>query len=164
VRAPDALARLAGRWRDRRARWPARRRRAAARPGDRRHPRRQRAARGRPPPRRPDRGRARRRARCRPPPRRGRPARRTRPRRPPPPTPPGCPPPPPPPPPPHLPGAAMPALTSEQRALQLRARELAQRQFAPTAADTDRTEQYPWANVALLRDAGFMGMTLPTRV
>jgi alkylation response protein AidB-like acyl-CoA dehydrogenase len=55
-------------------------------------------------------------------------------------------------------------LTSEQRSLQLRARELAQGQFAATAADTDRTEQYPWANVALLRDAGFMGMTLPTRV
>ena len=55
-------------------------------------------------------------------------------------------------------------LTPDQRDLQLRARELAQRQFAPTAADTDRTEQYPWANVALLRDAGFMGMTLPARV
>jgi alkylation response protein AidB-like acyl-CoA dehydrogenase len=55
-------------------------------------------------------------------------------------------------------------LTPEQRSLQLRARELAQGQFAPTAADTDRSEQYPWANVALLRDAGFMGMTLPTRV
>ncbi|HEX3762785.1 MAG TPA: 3-sulfinopropanoyl-CoA desulfinase [Kofleriaceae bacterium] len=54
-------------------------------------------------------------------------------------------------------------LTPEQRALQQRARELAQSQFAPTAADTDRTEQYPWANVALLRDAGFMGMTLPAR-
>jgi alkylation response protein AidB-like acyl-CoA dehydrogenase len=55
-------------------------------------------------------------------------------------------------------------LTPEQRSLQLRARELAQGQFVATAADTDRTEQYPWANVALLRDAGFMGMTLPTRV
>ncbi len=55
-------------------------------------------------------------------------------------------------------------LTPEQRALQHRARELAQGAFAATAADTDRTEQYPWANVALLRDAGFMGMTLPRRV
>ncbi|HEX3474462.1 MAG TPA: acyl-CoA dehydrogenase family protein [Kofleriaceae bacterium] len=52
-------------------------------------------------------------------------------------------------------------LTPDQRSLQLRARELAQGQFAPTAADTDRTEQYPWANVALPRDAGFMGMTCP---
>jgi alkylation response protein AidB-like acyl-CoA dehydrogenase len=55
-------------------------------------------------------------------------------------------------------------LSPEQRALQLRARELAQAAFAPTAAETDRTEEYPWANVALLRDAGFMGMTLPVAV
>ncbi|HEY0993567.1 MAG TPA: 3-sulfinopropanoyl-CoA desulfinase [Kofleriaceae bacterium] len=55
-------------------------------------------------------------------------------------------------------------LSPEQRELQLRARELAQRAFAPTAAETDRTEEYPWANVALLRDAGFMGMTLPASV
>jgi alkylation response protein AidB-like acyl-CoA dehydrogenase len=52
-------------------------------------------------------------------------------------------------------------LSSEQQSLQQRARELAQGHFAPTAAETDRTAQYPWANVALLRDAGFMGMTLP---
>jgi alkylation response protein AidB-like acyl-CoA dehydrogenase len=55
-------------------------------------------------------------------------------------------------------------ISPEQRELQLRARELAQRAFAPTAAETDRTEEYPWANVALLRDAGFMGMTLPASV
>ena len=55
-------------------------------------------------------------------------------------------------------------LTSDQLALQLRARELAQAHVAPTARDTDATEQYPWDNVARLRDAGFMGMTLPTRV
>ena len=53
-------------------------------------------------------------------------------------------------------------LTSDQLALQLRARELAQAHVAPTARDTDATEQYPWDNVARLRDAGFMGMTLPT--
>src|SRR5262249_11599522 len=55
-------------------------------------------------------------------------------------------------------------LSEQQRSLQLRARELAQSRFAATAADTDRTEQYPWANVELLRDAGFMGMTLPRSV
>jgi alkylation response protein AidB-like acyl-CoA dehydrogenase len=55
-------------------------------------------------------------------------------------------------------------LTNEQRSLQARARELAQQKFAPTAAETDRSEQYPWANVALLREAGFMGMTLPRQV
>ncbi|WP_175839392.1 3-sulfinopropanoyl-CoA desulfinase [Burkholderia anthina] len=52
-------------------------------------------------------------------------------------------------------------LTSEQLNLQAQARELAQSVFAPTAANTDLTEQYPWDNVAALRDAGFMGMTLP---
>jgi len=55
-------------------------------------------------------------------------------------------------------------LTTEQRVLQARARELAQAAFAPTAANTDQTEEYPWDNVALLRDSGFMGMTLPPRV
>lgn len=52
-------------------------------------------------------------------------------------------------------------LTPEQLNLQTQARELAQSAFAPTAADTDLTEQYPWDNVTQLRDAGFMGMTLP---
>lgn len=52
-------------------------------------------------------------------------------------------------------------LSQEQLALQAKARELAQGEFAPTAADTDQTEAYPWDNVAKLRDAGLMGMTLP---
>jgi len=52
-------------------------------------------------------------------------------------------------------------LNPDQLKLQAQARELAQSVFAPTAANTDETEQYPWDNVAQLRDAGFMGMTLP---
>lgn len=52
-------------------------------------------------------------------------------------------------------------LTDEQLALQARARELAQGAFAPTAAQTDATEAYPWNNVERLREAGFMGMTIP---
>lgn len=52
-------------------------------------------------------------------------------------------------------------LTSDQQSLQTRARALAQQEFAPTAADTDRTEAYPWANIAKLKAAGFMGMTIP---
>lgn len=52
-------------------------------------------------------------------------------------------------------------LSSEQSSLQQRARELAQSHFAPKAAEVDRSEQYPWENVGLLRDAGFMTMTLP---
>lgn len=55
-------------------------------------------------------------------------------------------------------------LPPEQLKLQAQARELAQSVFAPSAANTDQTEQYPWDNVAKLRDAGFMGMTLPKRL
>jgi len=52
-------------------------------------------------------------------------------------------------------------LSDEQIALQRRARDLAQHQFAATAAATDASEAYPWENVAALREAGFMGMTIP---
>jgi len=55
-------------------------------------------------------------------------------------------------------------LSAEQESLQARARELAQTSFAPTAADTDLTERYPWANVQKLKEAGFMGMTLPKQL
>ena len=52
-------------------------------------------------------------------------------------------------------------LTAAQQALKERARELAREVIEPRAADIDRTEQYPWDNVEALRDAGFMGMTIP---
>jgi len=55
----------------------------------------------------------------------------------------------------------MTTLTTDQFALQHRARDLAQQHFAATAAATDASEAYPWDNVAALRDAGFMGMTIP---
>jgi hypothetical protein len=42
-----------------------------------------------------------------------------------------------------------------------RARSLARDVVAPQAAETDRTETYPWDVVRALRDAGFMGMTVP---
>ncbi len=45
--------------------------------------------------------------------------------------------------------------------MQERARELAHSVVRPRAAEVDRTEQYPWGNVAALRDAGFMGFTIP---
>ena len=54
-----------------------------------------------------------------------------------------------------------PTLTDEQLALQQRARELANEVIAPRAAEIDESEQYPWANVAALSDAGFVGMTIP---
>ena len=56
----------------------------------------------------------------------------------------------------------MSSLTPDQIALKARARELAENVFLPTAAETDKTEAYPWDNIAALRDSGFMGMTIPT--
>jgi 3-sulfinopropanoyl-CoA desulfinase len=52
-------------------------------------------------------------------------------------------------------------LTRDQRVLQKKARELAQGPIASRAAEIDRSEQYPWDNVALLKEAGFLGMTIP---
>ena len=52
-------------------------------------------------------------------------------------------------------------LTHEQLDLQSRARDLANKVIAPNAAEVDRNEQYPCDNVAALREAGFMGMTIP---
>ncbi len=52
-------------------------------------------------------------------------------------------------------------LTPEQQALQQKARALAEGEIARRAAEIDRTEQYPWENVALLKQAGFFGMTIP---
>ena len=52
-------------------------------------------------------------------------------------------------------------LTPDQRRLQERARELARGQVRDRAAEVDRSEEYPWDNVAALRDAGFFGMTIP---
>ena len=45
--------------------------------------------------------------------------------------------------------------------LQARARAFAGEVAAPRAAETDRSEAYPWDTVAALRDAGFLGMTIP---
>jgi hypothetical protein len=52
-------------------------------------------------------------------------------------------------------------LTPAQCELQAQARALAQGPVAARAAEIDRTEQYPWDTVALLRDAGLFGMTIP---
>src|SRR5690554_6184732 len=61
----------------------------------------------------------------------------------------------------HLRRMSMFALTQEQLALQARARELAQSDVKARAAEVDRTEQYPWDNVERLKEAGFLGMTIP---
>lgn len=54
-------------------------------------------------------------------------------------------------------------LTSEQRQIQAAARALARDVMRGRAAEIDRSEQYPWDNVAALTEAGFMGMCIPER-
>jgi 3-sulfinopropanoyl-CoA desulfinase len=53
-------------------------------------------------------------------------------------------------------------LTPAQEKLRAAARELAQGPVRDRAAEVDRTEEYPWDNVDRLKDAGFLGMTIPT--
>ncbi len=53
------------------------------------------------------------------------------------------------------------SLTPAQLDLKERARALAEGEIAQRAAEVDRTEAYPWDNVAALAAAGFMGMTIP---
>lgn len=53
------------------------------------------------------------------------------------------------------------SLTDEQRAFQARARDLAETVIAPRAAEVDRSEQYPWENVQALKEAGFVGISIP---
>ena len=52
-------------------------------------------------------------------------------------------------------------LTPDQQRLREQARHLAETVVAARAAEVDRTESYPWDNVAALRDAGLMGYTVP---
>ena len=52
-------------------------------------------------------------------------------------------------------------LTTKQLDLKARARELAAGIVAKNAAEVDKSEQYPWDNVKALKEAGFMGMTIP---
>lgn len=52
-------------------------------------------------------------------------------------------------------------LTADQVRIQETARALARQEIERKAAETDRSEAYPWDNVGALKDAGFMGMTIP---
>jgi 3-sulfinopropanoyl-CoA desulfinase len=52
-------------------------------------------------------------------------------------------------------------LSNAQLELRDHARTLAVKEIAPRAAEIDRTEEYPWANVEILTKAGYMGMTVP---
>ena len=55
-------------------------------------------------------------------------------------------------------------LTTKQLDLKARARDLAAGIVATNAAEVDKSEQYPWDNVKALKEAGFMGMTIPTEL
>jgi alkylation response protein AidB-like acyl-CoA dehydrogenase len=52
-------------------------------------------------------------------------------------------------------------LTSDELALQARAREFSESVVRPRAAAIDRDEQYPWDIVRALAEAKFVGMTIP---
>jgi alkylation response protein AidB-like acyl-CoA dehydrogenase len=52
-------------------------------------------------------------------------------------------------------------LSAARKQLVARARARARGPVAARAPAVDRTAQYPWDTVALLRDAGFFGMTIP---
>jgi 3-sulfinopropanoyl-CoA desulfinase len=52
-------------------------------------------------------------------------------------------------------------LSQAQRRIQEAARSLAEGPIKARAAEIDRSEKYPWDNVKLLTDAGFMGMAIP---
>ncbi len=52
-------------------------------------------------------------------------------------------------------------LDETRRAIRHAARQLAENEFAPRAAQIDKTEEYPWDNVKKLTRAGFMGMSVP---
>ena len=54
-------------------------------------------------------------------------------------------------------------ISQNQRDIQNAAKRLARDKIQLRAAEVDLTEEYPWDNVALLKRAGFMGMTIPKK-
>lgn len=52
-------------------------------------------------------------------------------------------------------------LSRELREFQEKVRQIAREEIEPHAAETDRSEQYPWHCVDVLKREGFMGMTIP---
>ncbi len=55
-------------------------------------------------------------------------------------------------------------LSNENLALQEQAKAVARDVIADRAARIDQSEEYPWDNVTDLKEAGFMGMTIPTEL
>ncbi|TAK81411.1 MAG: acyl-CoA dehydrogenase [Betaproteobacteria bacterium] len=54
-------------------------------------------------------------------------------------------------------------LPPSTKAFQEHVRNVARTEIAPHADETDRSEQYPWHCIDVLKREGFMGMTIPTR-
>ena len=52
-------------------------------------------------------------------------------------------------------------LSDRQRRIQATARQIAQEVAGPSAAETDKSEAYPWHVVRAMTDAGLMGMSVP---
>jgi 3-sulfinopropanoyl-CoA desulfinase len=52
-------------------------------------------------------------------------------------------------------------LSPELKDFQEKVRQIARAEIEPHAAETDRSEQYPWHCVDVLKREGFMGMTIP---
>ena len=52
-------------------------------------------------------------------------------------------------------------LTEEQRMIQSMARDFARNELLPTAAERDRTKEFPLENLRKMAELGFMGMTVP---
>jgi alkylation response protein AidB-like acyl-CoA dehydrogenase len=61
----------------------------------------------------------------------------------------------------HVESVSGPFLTDQQRMIRDTARQLARDVIAPTAAERDRTSAWPTAELKVLADHGFMGMTIP---
>jgi alkylation response protein AidB-like acyl-CoA dehydrogenase len=55
-------------------------------------------------------------------------------------------------------------LSPDELALQAQAREFSRTVARPRAAQIDAQEQYPWDVVTALKDANFLGMTIPTEL
>ena len=53
-------------------------------------------------------------------------------------------------------------LTESQRALRVVARDLAESELRPHAAQWDETERFPDRSWDLIREAGLLGLTMPT--
>jgi len=52
-------------------------------------------------------------------------------------------------------------LTEEQRMIQSMARDFARHELMPSAAERDRTKEFPFENLKKMGELGFMGMTVP---